>query len=48
LRLRVLKGSAQLSETALVVTRQVAVTLENSGVELNAVAFGEDGEAGFK
>jgi hypothetical protein len=38
----------QLRETALIVACQVAVSLKDSGVVLNAVAFGDDGEACFK
>jgi len=38
----------QLCETSLIVAGQVAVSLKDSGVVLNAVAFGDDGEACLK
>jgi hypothetical protein len=38
----------QLRETSLIVAGQVAVSLKDSGVVLNAVAFGDDGDACFK
>jgi hypothetical protein len=47
-RLTVRESPTQLFEPAGIVTRQVATALENSGVVMNAVAFSEDGEAGFK
>ena len=37
-----------IREPALIVSSQVAVTLKDSGVVLNAVAFGNDGDAGLK
>jgi hypothetical protein len=35
----------QLRESALIVTCKVAVAVKKSGVVLNAVAFGNDGDA---
>jgi hypothetical protein len=39
---------SQLRESALIVAGQVAVALKNSGVVLNAIAFSNDGDAGFE
>jgi hypothetical protein len=41
---RICESVNQLSEAALIVARQVPVAAENSGVVLNAVAIGNDGE----
>jgi len=42
---RVRQGAIQLDEPPLVVARQVAVSVKNSGVALNAVATGNNGES---
>jgi hypothetical protein len=42
------KEFVQLCESALIVARQVPVALKNSGVVLNAIAFGNDGDAGLE
>jgi hypothetical protein len=45
---RVSESAIQLCQPALVVARQVAVSAEDSGVVLNAVAVGNDGETGVE
>jgi hypothetical protein len=45
---RVCERGGQLSESAGVVTREIAVTFKNSGIVVNAVAFGNDGQAGVE
>jgi hypothetical protein len=42
---RVVERATQLGEPPLVVTCQVAVSPKNSRVVLDAIAFGDDGEA---
>jgi hypothetical protein len=38
----------QLRQPALIVARQIPVSLKNSGVVLNAVALGNDGDPRLK
>lgn len=42
------KEFVQLRESALIVASQVPVALKNSGVVLDAIAFGNDGDAGLE
>jgi len=45
LHVGVREGAGQLGESARVIAREIAVTLKNFGVGVNAVAFGNDGQA---
>jgi hypothetical protein len=41
---RICEGAIQLREPALIVAREIPVSVKNSGVVLNAVAVGNNGE----